>query len=63
MGLYNSANDWTENMEEIEVVLTDFYQSLFTTSNPSLPTLVLDQIPQVITEEMKSQLMGEFSAA
>ena len=61
MGIHNSTNVWTETMEDISVALTDLYQDLFTTSNSSLSTLVLDQVPQVITEDMNSQLIGEFS--
>lgn len=63
VGIYNSANVWTENMEEIPEAFTShrFLSKLFTTSNPSLLNSVLDHIPKVITEEMNCQLMNEFS--
>ena len=60
-GIYNSNNVWTKNMEEVVGVITDFYQELFTTSSLNLSSVVLDQIPRVITDEMNNQMMKEFS--
>ena len=40
----------------------DFYQGLFTSSNLNNFDTILEQIPQVVTEEMNLELMGEFTA-
>ena len=45
----------------VEMVV-DFYQELFTSSNPNSFDEILEQIPQVITEEMNLELMREFTA-
>ena len=54
MGIYNSVNVWTKNVEDITTILTDYYQELFTTSNSDLSSLVLDQSPHVIIENMNN---------
>ena len=38
----------------------DFYQDLFTSSNPTNFETILEQIPHVVIEEMNSELMKEF---
>ena len=43
-------------------MVVDFYQELFTSSNPNNFDTILEQIPQVVTEEMNLELMGEFTA-
>ena len=45
----------------VEMVV-DFYQELFTSSNPNNFDEILEQIPQVVTEEMNLELMQEFTA-
>ena len=40
--------------------VVDFYQDLFTSSNPTNFETILEQIPHVVTEEMNSELMKEF---
>jgi len=37
LGLYDSANVWTENIENIATIITDYYQELFTTYNLDQP--------------------------
>ena len=43
-------------------MVVDFYQELFTSSNPNNFDTILEQIPQVVIEEMNLELMGEFTA-
>ena len=43
-------------------MVVDFYQGLFTSSNPTSFDKILEQIPHAITEDMNSELMGEFTA-
>ena len=38
----------------------DFYQDLFTSSNPTNFETILEEIPHVVIEEMNSELMKEF---
>ena len=45
----------------VEMVV-DFYQELFTSSNPNSFDEILEQIPQVVIEEMNLELMQEFTA-
>ena len=42
--------------------MLEFYQGLFTSTNPTSFDDILEQIPQVVTEEMNSDLMGDFTA-
>ena len=43
-------------------MVVDFYQGLFTSSNPTSFDKILEQIPHAVTEDMNSELMGEFTA-
>ena len=63
LGIYDSANVWTENVKNIATIITYYYQDLFTTTNPDLSSSVLDQIPLVIIASMNSQLDGPFCAS
>ena len=57
LGIEDSHGEWKVEQNDIGVVLINFYQELFTSSNPTLHDAVLDQIPHVITEEMNKELM------
>ena len=63
LGIYDSANVWTGNVENIATIIIDYYQDLFTTTNPDLSSSVLDQIPFVITASMNNHLNGTFYAS
>ena len=63
LGIYDSANVWTGNVENIATIIIDYYQDLFTTTNLDLSSSVLDQIPFVITASMNNHLNGPFCAS
>ena len=60
LGINDSHGLWRENHEEIAEVLLGFYNELFTSSNPVLSPAVLDQIPQVVSNDMNQQLICKF---
>ena len=43
-------------------IVVEFYQGLFTSTNPTSFDDILEQIPHVVTEEMNLDLMGDFTA-
>ena len=60
MGINDPHGDWKVELNDIGEVLINFYQELFTSSNPTLHDAILDQIPHVILEEMNKELMCKF---
>jgi len=60
IGINDQQGVWKEEPNAIAEVLTKFYHELFTTSNLILHQGVLDQIPQVISDEMNQELMCKF---
>lgn len=44
-------------------VIINYYQSLFTTSNPCEIEYVLQYVPQMVTNEMNTMLLAEFTKA
>ena len=61
-GLYNIEGRWCTDERNMVDTVVDFYQELFTSSNPNNFDTILEQIPQVVTEEKNLELMGEFTA-
>ena len=60
MGINDSRGSWKVEPNEIGGVLINFYQELFTTSNPPLHQEVLDQIPQLLLDDMNQELLCKF---
>ena len=60
IGINDQQGVWKEEPNAIAEVLTKFYHEIFTTSNLILHQGVLDQIPQVISNEMNQELMCKF---
>ena len=60
MGITDHHGHWREDLNDIAGVLLNFYQVLFTTSDPILHQRVLDQIPQVISNDMNQELICKF---
>ena len=42
-------------------ILIGYYQQLFTSSNPAIIEVVVDQIPRSINDEMNGELLAEFT--
>ena len=60
MGIRNQSNDWCTQPNQISAIFLEYYQQLFSSSNPEVTVGDLDSIPQVVTVEMNETLTGEF---
>lgn len=49
--------------ENVAGLLQKFYQTLFTSTNPSDMDEVTQHLTRVVTEEMNSDLIGDFTRA
>ena len=47
--------------EGISSILVDYYQQLFTSSNPSMVEEVAAHIPCTITDELNAELLADFT--
>lgn len=56
----NHENVMCSDQEQIVAIFVEFYQQLFTSSNPEVTTADLDSIPKIVIGEMNDILMGEF---
>ncbi|XP_030969950.1 uncharacterized protein LOC115990242 [Quercus lobata] len=61
-GVYNREGRWCTDSRSMVVTVVEFYQGLFTSTNPTSFDDILEQIPHVVIEEMNSDLMGDFTA-
>lgn len=52
---------WCDDEDMIAKMFVDYYQHLFSTSNPSHLEEVLEATPQVVTAEMNQMLLDTFS--
>ena len=59
-GIRDGMDAWKSELDEIAAVLTGYYQNLFTTSTRDNSSNMLEHVPQLITDEMKSYLSREF---
>jgi len=48
LGIYNSHGVWISHQERIAKTFTDFYEGLFTTTNPVLNGEALDLVPKLL---------------
>ena len=60
LGLNDSHGVWKEGPNEVAGILIHYYSDLFTTSNPPIQHEALSHIPQVITDDMNSELTSTF---
>ena len=56
----DEGNNWKVEPEEIAAHLINYYQELFTSSNPITQGPSLSHIPKVITEYMNAALIAPF---
>lgn len=61
-GIHRDNGGWTEDLEDVESTFIQYFQSIFTSSNPSSSDLeaVLNLLPPKITHEMNSCLLAPF---
>lgn len=55
-------DEWCTQSDQISAIFLDYYQQLFTSSNPAKLEADLDSITQTVTEDMNSILNSEFQA-
>ena len=58
--LHDANGGWCSSQDQVNATIVDFYQTLFTSCNPSNFKEVIETIPHVITDEMNDILMAEF---
>ena len=59
-GLYNNNGQWCTNPNQVEDIVLEFYQALFTSQSSENFDEILVQIPRVVTIEMSNDLLAEF---
>lgn len=60
IGLYDASNRWIDQPDDIAMVLEDFYNQLFSTSQSSSMASVMEHVPSMISHDMNEQLTSEF---
>lgn len=61
-GIKNQDNEWCTQTDQISTIFIEYYQQLFTSSNPKTIEADLDSIPHTVTEDMNASLCCHFEA-
>ena len=59
--LHDATGRWCTRQSQVNATIVDFYQNLFTSTNPSNFEEVVDLISQVVTNEMNEKLVTDFT--
>ena len=59
-GICDERDSWRVGQDEIARIVLDYYQKLFTSTALDPSSIVLEQVPHVIMEEMNQTLTCEF---
>ena len=59
-GIKNQSNTWCTNPEEVSGMFMDYFQQLFSSTNPEFEVADLNSIPRVVTAEMNDSLTENF---
>ena len=59
--LHDASGGWCSSQDQVNATIVDFYQTLFTSSNPSNFEEVIETIPHVVTDEMNDMLVAAFN--
>ena len=59
--LKNQAGQWTTTHDQVPSLFIEYFNSLFQTVNPEQVEEVVEDIQSVVTEEMNSQLVKDFT--
>ena len=62
VGVFDGGGQWHETEEGIARVAEDYFQELFTTSNPTIIELVVENVDRVVTPLMNQQLLQPYTA-
>ncbi|XP_075663330.1 uncharacterized protein LOC142632897 [Castanea sativa] len=60
--LFDLSGQWTTQSDRVVDIAVNFYQQLFTSSNPTNLEAVLAEIPQLVTNDMNTSLTSTFTA-
>ena len=60
-GIRDGNGTWLIEQDEIRHVMENYYKELFSTSNPNLEVYSLEKIPCMVTDEMNTELVKEFT--
>ena len=59
-GLKNSANSWCTENSEIKEIAFEYYRSLFTSSQPSYFSVIMEAVQPFVFEDMNTRLLRPF---
>ena len=59
--MHDANGGWCLSQDQVNATIADFYQNLFTLGSPSNFEEVIENIPQVVTNEMNDMLVVEFN--
>ena len=62
-GIGDESGIWRAKQGEIAVVMVNYYKTLFSSTEKSVPPSVLACVPTVISEEINESLCREFDAS
>jgi hypothetical protein len=62
VGLRDSDGKWRINPDQVQTILTSYFQNIFLTSNPSSIDTVLQCVPTMITNSMNEALSRPYTA-
>ena len=51
---------WVHHPEDIVESFTEFYQNLFSFSNPTIGEVAMNPLVKIVTDDMNAQLSQEF---
>ena len=57
--MHDANGGWCSSQDQVNATIIDFYQTLFTSGNPSNFEEVIETIPHVVIDEMNDILMVE----
>lgn len=61
-GLMDSNECWQEDMEKVEETIVDYYTYLFSSSNPSYFSELINAVEPIVSHEMNNMLTRVFNA-
>ena len=59
-GINNQSNIWCTKPEEVSGMFMNYFQQLFSSTNPDIEVSDLNSIPRVVTAEMNDSLTENF---
>lgn len=60
LSIKNQIDEWCTQAEQISTIFIEYYQQLFTSSNPETLEVDLDFIPHTMIDDMNASLCCDF---